>query len=171
MTARGWVDLSDMIKLFERNSFKVDETLVIQYLQDPQIAKDFAVYYDLFQKYKSDYQINTILNGAASQEIVNRAENAKFDERLSLLGLIFDALSNNTRSIVSTEAMMRVLMATIKGLKGTFVSESVEKTIASLKKKAEEISEQANKAKRSGMMSAEDVKANIEAAKVLQDMS
>ena len=66
---------------------------------------------------------------------------------------------------------MRVLMATIKGLKGTFVSESVEKTIASLKKKAEEISEQANKAKRSGMMSAEDVKANIEAAKVLQDMS
>ena len=171
VTARGWVDLSDMIKLFERNSFKVDETLVIQYLQDPQIAKDFAVYYDLFQKYKSDYQINTILNGAASQEIVNRAENAKFDERLSLLGLIFDALSNNTRSIVSTEAMMRVLMATIKGLKGKIVSESVEKTIASLKKKAEEISEQANKAKRSGMMSAEDVKANIEAAKVLQDMS
>ena len=28
VTARGWVDLSDMIKLFEKNSFPVDETLV-----------------------------------------------------------------------------------------------------------------------------------------------
>ena len=134
VTARGWVDLSDMIKLFEKNSFKADETLVIQYLQDPQIAKKFAVYYDLFQKYKSDYQINTILNGTASKEIVNRAENAKFDERLSLLGLIFDALSNNTRSIVSTEAMMRILMGTIKKLKKKIVIESAENTITSLKK-------------------------------------
>lgn len=160
-----------LTKLFEKNSFKVDETLVIQYLQDPQIAKDFAVYYDLFQKYKSDYQINTILNGTASKEIVNRAENAKFDERLSLLGLIFDALSNNTRSIVSTEAMMRILMGTIKGLKEKIVIGSAENTITSLKKESKEITEHANKAKRSGMMSAEDVKANLEASKVLQYMS
>ena len=171
VTARGWVDLSDMIKLFEKNSFKVDETLVIQYLQDPQTAKDFAVYYDLFQKYKSDYQINTILNGTASKEIVNRAENAKFDERLSLLGLIFDTLSNNTRSIVSTEAMMRILMGTIKGLKEKIVIGSAENTITSLKKESKEITEHANKAKRSGMMSAEDVKANLETSKVREYMS
>lgn len=171
VTARGWVDLSDMIKLFEKNSFKVDESLVIQYLQNPQIAKDFAVYYDLFRKYKSDYQINTILNGTASKEIVNRAENAKFDERLSLLSLIFDALSNNARAIASTEAMMRVMMATLKELKIRIIAGSVEKNIASLEKKAEEISEQANKAKRSGMMSIEDVKTNLEASRILQSMA
>lgn len=171
VTARGWVDLSDMIKLFERNSFKVDESLVIQYLQNPQIAKDFAIYYDLFRKYKSDYQINTILNGTASKEIVNRAENAKFDERLSLLSLIFDALSNNARAIASTEAMMRVMMATLKELKVRIIAGSVEKNIASLEKKAEEISEQANKAKRSGMMSIEDVKTNLEASRILQSMA
>lgn len=171
VTARGWVDLSDMLKLFERNDFKVDETLVIQYLQDCQIAKDFAVYYSLFQKYKSDYQIDTILNGTVSQEIVNRAENAKFDEKLSLLGLIFDAICNNTRSIVSTEATMRILMETIKGLKTKIVTEAVENTITSLKKKAEKIEEQANKAKRSGMMSTEDAKINLAVSRILQEMS
>ena len=88
-----------------------------------------------------------------------------------MLGLIFDAVSNNTRSIVSTEAMMRILMGTIKGLKEKIVIGSAENTITSLKKESKEITEHANKAKRSGMMSAEDVKANLEASKVLQYMS
>ena len=171
VTARGWVDLSEMIKLFEKNGFTVDESLIIQYLQNPHIAKDFAVYYDLFQKYKSDYQIDKILSGTVSQEIITRAINAKFDERLSLLGLIFDALCNNTRSIASTEAVMRVLMAAIKGLKPTIVASRAEITTASLKKKAEEIAKYAEKAKRSGMMSAEDFRANIEASKIIHEMS
>lgn len=170
VTARGWVDLSDMIKLYEKNGFNVDEDLVIQYLQNPFIAKNFAVYYDLFQKYKSDYQIDTILNGTVSKEVMTRAENAKFDERISLIGLIFDALSNNIRDISSTEAMMRILMATIKKMKANIVSGSIENTMTSLKMNAKEISEQTNMAKRSGMMSKENVKFNLEAAKKLQDM-
>ena len=40
-----------------------------------------------------------------------------------------------------------------------------------MKNESKEITEHANKAKRSGMMSAEDVKANLEASKVLQYMS
>ena len=34
VTARGWSDLSDMIKLYELNKIKVDETLIKQYLQN-----------------------------------------------------------------------------------------------------------------------------------------
>ena len=34
VTARGWSDLSDMIKLYEQNKIKVDGKLVSQYLQD-----------------------------------------------------------------------------------------------------------------------------------------
>ena len=76
VTARGWVDLSDMIKLFEKNSFPVDETLVGQYLQDAQIAKSFAVYYDLFNKYRSDYQVEAILAGEATEDIRSRTREA-----------------------------------------------------------------------------------------------
>ena len=65
VTARGWSDLSDMIRLYEQHSLKVDEKLVGQYLQNRKIAKDFAVYYDLWNKYRSDYQVDTILAGKA----------------------------------------------------------------------------------------------------------
>ncbi len=43
VTARGWSDLSDMIRLYEQHGLKVDENLVSQYLQNRKIAKDFAV--------------------------------------------------------------------------------------------------------------------------------
>ena len=57
VTARGWSDLSGMLRQYERHGLKIDANLTRQYLQDQKIAKDFAVYYDLFNKYKSDYQI------------------------------------------------------------------------------------------------------------------
>ena len=47
VTARGWDDLSDMIMLYELQGIAVDEALVSQYVQDPEIAEDFAIYYDL----------------------------------------------------------------------------------------------------------------------------
>ena len=85
VTARGWSDLSDMVKLYEQKEIAVTEQLVVQYLQNRKIAKSFAVYYDLFRKYRSDYQVDKILAGKAGKEIAGRAKAAKFDERLSLL--------------------------------------------------------------------------------------
>ncbi|MDE6983326.1 MAG: AAA family ATPase, partial [Lachnospiraceae bacterium] len=70
VTARGWCDLSDMVKLYEQKGIPVTEQLVVQYLQNNKIAKSFAVYYDLFKKYQSDYQIDKIMAGKAGKEIV-----------------------------------------------------------------------------------------------------
>lgn len=47
VTARGWEDLSDMIKACETLNTTVDEDLIVQYLQHPVIAKDFAGYLSL----------------------------------------------------------------------------------------------------------------------------
>ena len=99
VTARGWSDLSDMIKLYEQKQIPVTEQLVVQYLQNKKIAKGFAVYYDLFKKYRSDYQIDKIMAGKAGKEIVKRAKEAKFDERLSLLGLLIDGLIGGLREL------------------------------------------------------------------------
>ena len=74
-----------MIKLYEYHNIKVDQKLIEQYLQNTKIAKEFAVYYDLFNKYKSDYQIDRIIAGEKSENIKERAKTAKFDERFSLL--------------------------------------------------------------------------------------
>ena len=114
VTARGWDDLSQMICLYEKHGIKVDEDLVGQYLQNRQIAKDFAVYYDLFNKYRSDYQVDTILAGKASGEIRERAAAAKFDERLSLLGLLLDAATGEMRACMEQEGVLSDDMAALR---------------------------------------------------------
>lgn len=117
VTARGWEDLSEMIKLYEMNDIKVDLKLVSQYLQNEQIAKEFAVYYDLYNKYKSDYQLSDILSGQASDNIKQRAKDSKFDERLSLLGLLIDAVNSDMRSVMENEVAIRENLRVLKQVK------------------------------------------------------
>ena len=117
ITARGWEDLSQMIILYEKNNITVDEKLVSQYVQNKKIAKNFAAYYDLFNKYRSDYQVDTILDGKASSEIKERAKAARFDEKLSLLGLILDAISGEIRSVISLDRSIADLLAVLKEFK------------------------------------------------------
>ena len=97
VTARAWLNLSDMIRLYEQNDIDVDEKMVSQYLQDKKVSKSFANYYDLFNKYRSDYRIDDILSGKAGSDVKDRASSAKYDERLSLLGLILDRVGSDLR--------------------------------------------------------------------------
>ena len=113
VTARGWDDLSQMIQLYEKNEIKVDQKLIEQYIQNPRIAKDFSVYYDLYLKYKSDYQVDKILTGKASSEIKERATKAKFDERLSLIGMLLDSVGEDLKAAVESGQIMKELTATL----------------------------------------------------------
>ena len=88
VTARGWEDLSQIMCLSEKKNLPVDLNLISQYVQDEQIARDFAIYYDLFKKYKNDYQVDRILFGIPSEQVRQRAMKASFDERISFLGLL-----------------------------------------------------------------------------------
>ena len=117
VTARGWEDLSQMIILYEKNNIKVDIKLIRQYIQHDMTARSFAAYYDLFNKYRSDYQIDEILSGNASDSIKDRAENAKFDERLSLLGLILDSVTASAKQVTDGEDMLRETLVTLKEFK------------------------------------------------------
>ena len=103
VTARGWDDLSDMVKLFEDLGKPVGKELASQFIQDPDIAEKFAVYYNLFDKYRSDCQVDEILAGRASADIFKRADAAPFDERLALLSLVLDALSVTMKEAVDRE--------------------------------------------------------------------
>lgn len=124
VTARGWSDLSDMVKLYEQKEIAVTEQLVVQYLQNKKIAKNFAVYFDLFRKYRSDYQVDRILAGKAGKEITARAKAAKFDERLSLLGLLVDALVGALREVTAQEGAVMELVNCLRLMRADFVVES-----------------------------------------------
>ena len=39
-----------MIRLYEEDGMPVDRELIGQYIQSPEIADDFAVYYELYNK-------------------------------------------------------------------------------------------------------------------------
>ncbi len=149
VTARGWEDLSEMIKLYEKHDITVDLKLVSQYLQNPKVAKEFAVYYDLYNKYKSDYQIETILNGDAPDSIKKRALDAKFDERLSLLGLLIDTIDADLRSVVETDTAIIEYLRVLKLIRYDLSSDSrdsaaVLNSYVESEKKALRIGEKAN---------------------------
>lgn len=126
VTARGWSDLSDMMRLYEQHQIPIDEKLIAQYLQNRKIAKSFAVYYDLFNKYKSDYQIDQILDGKAPEDITERARKAQFDEKLSLLGLLLDGISNHLRAIYREEKAQTELMAALKNVRMELIKPSAD---------------------------------------------
>ncbi len=121
VTARGWDDLSTMIRQYEVKQIPVKENLISQYLQHARVAKDFSVYYDLFQKYRSDYQINKILDGTVTDEIVRRAQAAKFDERLALIGLLLEGAFSRVREHTKTKNMMRELVLTLRSAEQDFI--------------------------------------------------
>ena len=154
VTARGWSDLSDMIKLYEKHGLKVDNALVSQYLQNKKIARDFAVYYDLYMKYKSDYQIGEILSGKASEEIKRRAKAAKFDERLALLSLILDGVNEGMRAVANEEDMLSALLACLKEVRAG-LSNSAADAVKLLGEKASAVRAKIEKGKASSSLSAE----------------
>ena len=117
VTPRGWSDLSDMIRLYEEDGLPVDRELIGQYLQAPDIAEDFAIYYELYNKYRSDYQVASILAGNASDEIRQRAAKAPFDERLSLLGLLLDSVCGEIRAVMEWDDVIAALHAILKEVK------------------------------------------------------
>ena len=47
VTARGWEDLSELLLAYEKLGLRADRNVIGQYLQFPQVAKDFANYLDL----------------------------------------------------------------------------------------------------------------------------
>lgn len=147
VTARGWDDMSEMIKLYEENDLTVDEMLISQYIQTPKIAKDFAIYYDLFTKYKSDYKIEEILAGDLSEDILFRAQRAPLDERLSVLGILFDAVTGMLREVCEKEDALDILMPVLKSSKAGFAAgEKPEVILSGLIAEQEEMLRKGTKA-------------------------
>ena len=167
VTARGWSDLSDMIKLYEKNDIKVDGKLVSQYLQDKKIAKEFAIYYDLYNKYKSDYQIGDILGGKNVDGIISRAKNAKFDERIALIGLLLDAVYGFTSEIYGNEASLRLLTTELRNLKMMLMHDSVEKAFDAIIKNATGVLE---KGKHASSMGKDDIYAYNSLLSMLEEI-
>lgn len=117
VTARGWEDLADIIATYEQLGKPVNRDLFAQFLKDEDIADQFAVYYTLFEKYRSDYQVGKILSGYATDAIRKRAKEAEFDERVALLSLLLDAIAGECAKALDQESVVLDLRDVLREVK------------------------------------------------------
>ena len=81
--------MSRLIQVYEKLEITVDREVVVQYIQYPKIAKDFANYLELYYKYQADYQIDQVMQGKIDPILVKKVGHASFDEKLSVVSLVF----------------------------------------------------------------------------------
>ena len=107
VTARGWEDLSEMIRLYEEDNKTVGDNLISQYITDEKTAKDFSAYYDLYNKYRKQYDVESVFSGELSEKTANAASSAPVDERLALTGLLVDTIKSEMKHVLSDHRMLR----------------------------------------------------------------
>lgn len=108
-TARGWEDLSQLIQVYEKLGKTADRDVVYQYIQHRTIAKDFANYLELYYKYKTDYQVEDILDGRWDAGVIQKICAAPFDEHLSIVSLLNGRLGEMFRKCYRRDAYVAKL--------------------------------------------------------------
>ena len=117
VTSRGWEDLSRMLQAYERLGKMPSGNLYGRYLQDEETAEDFGVYYEIFRKYQDDYKVTDILSGKVDGQIAARAQEAPFDERIALVGLLIDAVLTRVRAAIELEEALKLVRRDLTDLK------------------------------------------------------
>ena len=116
-TARGWEDLSQLLKTYEKLGKKADREVVHQYIQHWKIAKDFANYLELYRKYKKDYGLEKIIEGVYTKDTLERLQYAAFDERLSVVNMLIGRLGTCFKDYFLKDRFVMILYEYLKLLR------------------------------------------------------
>ena len=142
VTARGWEDLSEILKSYEELQVEIGEELIGEFLQKEEIARDFAGYYRLYEKYKSDYQIQEILDGnvisGQLKTCCDMGKKASFEERFTVTEMLLEAVTERISVFQKIDEKTEKLYENLKLLK-IFLQEknsveAMEQFIASRRK-------------------------------------
>ena len=106
-TARGWEDLSVILYGYENMEYPVEKSLILQYIQDSEIAADFADYYKLYAGYRQDYHISELLSGkldsASLHDSTIMAQKASSEEKLTVCGRLLEGWNQHFKEYSQTE--------------------------------------------------------------------
>lgn len=121
VTARGWEDLSEILKSYEELQVEIGEELIGEFLQKEEIARDFAGYYRLYEKYKSDYQIQEILDGNVTsgqlKTCCDMGKKASFEERFTVTEMLLEAVTERISVFQKIDEKTEKLYENLKLLK------------------------------------------------------
>lgn len=131
-TARGWEDLAALLTVYESLELPVDREVIGQYIQLPRIAKDFANYLELYQKYQRAYRVDEILEGQWEPVLASELNAAPFDETLSVLGLLLSRVSERARLAWEQDVLTDALYADLTRVKGAMTTTSVSQALTAI---------------------------------------
>lgn len=67
VTARGWEDLSAVLKEYERQGLNVGASFMAEFLRNPEVAADFDTYYRMDRKFQGRYRLSELLDGKLTE--------------------------------------------------------------------------------------------------------
>ena len=121
VTARGWEDLSELLKSYELLDVPVSAALVQEYLQQEEVAREFTAYYQLYRKYSEDYDITSVLAGKLSRDVLahkaEMARNGGFEERFTVIRLLMEAMETDFRQWQQNSDSLQALQQALLRLK------------------------------------------------------
>jgi type I site-specific restriction-modification system R (restriction) subunit len=138
VTARGWEDLSEILYSYEELEVECGEALMLQYLQEPETARDFAGYYQLYHKYRAEDRIPEILDGSIPKRVLEEKialiKAASYDERLTVAGLILNGWNGYFETFTAIERFLRRLHEDLRQIQG-WLKEGIDLEICLERKK------------------------------------
>ena len=136
-TPRGWEDLSQMLMVYEKLDKKMDREVVRQYIQHEKIAKDFAKYLELYEKYQMDYQLEAVLSGEIDDALKKKASHASFDEKLSVVSLLLSRIRNAFADVLRGQEQIDLLYGQLKELREGLTEENQTNPMAFVRQTTE----------------------------------
>ena len=169
ITARGWEDLSEMIKLYEESNLSVKQTLVEQYLRNEKVVREFSAFYDIYKKYQATYNVKEILNGNIPDELIQRGSKAPLDERLSIMGMLVDEILHSIKENIAYADILKDVLGPLKAIKTDAENDiSIIDFIDKLNNIYEARVNNLKKLESSGSLSSKDKKHNKQVIKFLE---
>ena len=132
VTARGWEDLSSLMKVYEELGITLTEESIREYLAHDDVAKDVAAYIDLYKKYEDHYGIPEILEGKVTTSIYERLFRASFDEKISVVHLVLSGLHTSFEAVHNWKKITDKWFAFLKQYRSCVMAE--EEPVAAYQK-------------------------------------
>ena len=105
VTARGWEDLSVMLRMMEEQHFPIDLPFVAQFLQSAQVAREFLTYYHQYSEIIASGIADEILSGKKQTAVVERVDALNFTQKWALTSILLLRLEAVCEELHSDKAL------------------------------------------------------------------
>ena len=120
VTARGWEDLSVMLKMMEEKGYEVDLTFVAQFLQSTKVARSFFTYYQQYGELLRSGIVDDILAGDRTEEAAQAVAAMKLNQSWALTCVLQLRIENLCSKSDSEEA--RIAMENVLSFFDTYMA-------------------------------------------------